>query len=235
MNKKKNVTIEATLIDYKVVKHHDITATILKLKGENYLITGLFVDDYYNLIKDNKYKIRGNIIPIKNIDIDDFNKIIDGDIKKFINDDRLFCITAIEPIKSKPLIASIELSLWHDNINDLVKLKIPISAIEILEINKISTSIEYLKDGRYDNITTCDNLVLRLLIDKLSEKTAKVLLDNICLFSITLLFDNGDEKYYNLPYHSKDDERNDLQRIDNKNNKIIILVDEELKYGKFEK
>lgn len=222
MNKKKNVTIEATVIDYKVVKHHDITATILKLKGEDYLITGLFVDEYNKLIKDNKYKIRGNIIPVKNIDIDDFNKIIDDDIKKFINDDRLFCITAIEPIKSKPFITSIELSLWHDDINDLVKLKIPITAVEVLGIHKISTSIEYLKDGRYDNITTCDNLILRLLIDELGDKITKVLLDNICLFSITILFDNGDEKYYNLPYHSNDNEKNDLQHISKIDNKIII-------------
>lgn len=207
MNKKENMCLEATIVDYRVIKHHDITATILKLKDKDDIITGLFVDEYNNLIKNNDYKIRGNIIPIKNIDIDDFNKIIDDDIKKYINDDKLFCITAIEPVKSNPLITSVELSLWHDDVNDLIKLKIPISAIEVLEIHKISTSIEYLKEGRYDNLTTCGSLVIRLSIDELGEKTVKVLLDDICLLSITLLFDNEDKKYYNLPYHSNDGEK----------------------------
>lgn len=55
-----------------------------------------------------------------------------------------------------------------------------------------------------------------------------MLLDDICLLSITLLFDNEDKKYYNLPYHSNDGEKNDLQIIDKKNNKIIIHVDENM-------
>lgn len=45
MDKNKNVIVEATLVDYKVFKRHDITATILKLKNEDDLITGLFVDE----------------------------------------------------------------------------------------------------------------------------------------------------------------------------------------------
>lgn len=59
MNKKENMCLEATIVDYRVIKHHDITATILKLKDKDDIITGLFVDEYNNLIKNNDYKIRG--------------------------------------------------------------------------------------------------------------------------------------------------------------------------------
>ena len=229
VGKKKNVVIEATLIDYKVFEHHDVKATILKLKDSSGELTGLFVDEYNDLSKNSIYKIKGNVVLIDNIDIEDFNRIIDDDIKKYIVGNKLFCITSIELAKTKPLITSIQLSLYHNNKNDLVELNIPINAIEVLEINKISNSILYLKDGNYDEIINCSCLWLRLLVDKLDKKTTKILLGDICIFTIALFMDNGEKKYYNLPYYSNDDENNNLQRINREGNKIIIHMDEELK------
>ena len=229
VGRKKNVIIEATLIDYKVFEHHDVKATILKLKDSSGELTGLFVDEYNDLSKNSIYKIKGNVVLIDNIDIEDFNKIIDDDIKKYTVDNKLFCITSIELVKTKPLITSIQLSLYHNNKNDLVELNIPTNAIEVLEINKISNSILYLKDGNYDEITNCGCLWLRLLVDKLDKKTAKILLGDICIFTIALFMDNGEMKYYNLPYYSDDGENNNLQRINKEDNKIIININEELK------
>lgn len=229
IGKKKNVVIEATLIDYKVFEHHDVKATILKLKDSSGELTGLFVDEYNDLSENSIYKIKGNVVLIDNIDIEDFNKIINDDLKKYVNDDKLFCITSIEKITNKPLITSIQLSLYHNNKNDLVKLNILINAVEVLEINKISNSILYLKDGNYDEIVNCGCLWLRLLVDKLDKKTAKILLGDICIFTIALFMDNGETKYYNLPYYSDDGENNNLQRINKEDNKIIININEELK------
>ena len=230
MDKNKNVIVEATLVDYKVFKYHDITATILKLKNEDDLITGLFVDEYSVLIKNNKYKIRGNIIPIKNIDIENFNQLMNDDIKKYIDDDKLFCITAIEKIDEQPLLTSIEFSLLHNDKDDLIDLKIPMSAVEVLEIGNISKSISYLSNGRYHKTHTCSDLVMRLIVDELDKDTSKLLLEDICLFYISLSFEDGEEKYYNLPFYSKDDERNYLQKIEKKDNKIIIHISNEFKY-----
>ena len=226
VSKRKNITIEATLSDYKIINHHDITANILKLKLVDENITGLFIDEYCDLEKNKKYKIRGNIIPIENIDVDGFNNLIADDIIKYTNKDKILCITSIEKIKDQALITSIELSLYHNNENDLIELNIPISNVEVLNIKKISNSIYYLKDGKYDNITVCDGLELRLLLDKLSKKTSKLLLEDICVFSISLLFNNKSKKYYNLPYKSIYGEKNELQTIYKKDNKIIIIINE---------
>ena len=227
--KNKNITIEATLIDYKIFKHHDVKVAILKLKDSTGELIGLFVDEFSDLFKNSIYKIKGNVVLVDNIDIEDFNKIIDDDIKKYTIDNKLFCITSIELVKTKPLITSIQLSLYHNNKNDLVELNIPISAIEVLEINKISTSILYLKNGNYDEIVNCGCLWLRLLVDKLDKKITKILLGDICIFTIALFMDNGEMKYYNLPYYSDDGENNNLQQINREDNKIIIHMDEELK------
>ncbi len=109
------------------------------------------------------------------------------------------------------------------------ELNIPISAIEVLEINKISNSILYLKNENYDEIINCGCLWLRLLVDKLDKKTAKILLEDICIFTIALFMDNDEMKYYNLPYYSDAGENNNLQRINKEDNKTIININEKLK------
>lgn len=235
VGKNKNITIEATLIAYKIFKLNNTTTTILNLRDGTGDITGLFVGEYDNPSNNNIYKIRGNVVLIEDINLDEFNQLINDDIKKYIIDNKLFCVTSIQPINNNQLINLIELSLYHNNCDDLIHLQIPISAIEILEINKISSSIIYLKNGKYDEINVCDNLEIRLSVDKLENEIIKTLLENICIFTIGLFFANGDKRYYNLPYHSCDGSKNELQRINKKDSKIFILVDEELKYGKFEK
>lgn len=232
MKKNKNVVIKATLEDYKVIKHHDITVTILKFKNEEEIIAGLFVDEYSDLIKNKKYKVRGNIVSIKDIDIIDFNNIINSDIKKYIDNDKLFCITAIEKTSESPLLTSIEFSIFHNISGNLTDLKIPVSAVEVLEIDNISETISYSGHGKCDRIPTCSNLALRLKIDKLNKDTTKTLLEDICLFSISLFFEDGKEEYYNLPFNSKDDEKNDLQIIDKLDNKIVIRVSNDFKFQK---
>lgn len=226
VGRNKNIIIEATLTDYKIFKLNNTTTTILNLKDGTGDITGLFVGEYNNLSNNNIYKIRGNVVLIEDINLDEFNQLINDDIKKYIIDNKLFCITSIQPINNNQLIKLIELSLYHNNCDDLIHLQIPISAIEILEINKISSSIIYLKNGKYDEISICDNLEIRLSIDKLENEIIKTLLENICIFTIGLLFDNGDKKYYNLPYYSCDGSRNELQHINKKDNKIIVYIDE---------
>lgn len=232
MKKSKNVVIETTLEDYKVIKHHDITVTILKFKNEEKVITGLFVDEYKDLTKNKKYKVRGNIVSVKDIDIIDFNNIINGDIKKYIDNDNLLCITAIEKINEYPLLTSIEFSIFHNITGNLIDLKVPVSAVEVLEIDNISETISYSGHGKCDRIPTCGNLALRLKIDELDKDTTKTLLEDICLFYISLFFEDGKEEYYNLPFNSKDDEKNDLQIIDKLDNKIIIRVSNDFKFQK---
>lgn len=226
VGKNKNITIKATLIAYKIFKLNNTTTTILNLKDGTGDIIGLFVGEYNNLSNNNIYKIRGNVVLIEDINLDEFNQLINDDIKKYIIDNKLFCITSIQPINNNQLIKLIELSLYHNNCDDLIHLQIPISAIEILEINKISSSIRYLKNGKYDYIDECGSLEIKLTINKLKKETIKTLLEDICIFSINLFFDNGDKKYYNLPYYSCDGSRNELQHINKKDNKIIVYIDE---------
>ena len=230
---KKNITIEATLIDYKIFKSGKTNITILYLKNNDNVITGLFIGEY-NLSKNNVYKLSGNITLIKDVDLTEFNQLINDDINKYIIN-KLLCIKYIEQVESKPLITSIELSAFHNNKNDLTQINIPTTAIENLEINKISTSMIYLKDGRYEECDECGDLEIKLIIDKLEKNIIKLLSEDIYIFSINIFFNNGDKKYYNLPYYSNDGKNNILQRINKKDNKIIIIVDEELKYGKFKK
>ena len=231
---KKNITIEATLIDYKIFKSDKTNITILYLKNNDNVITGLFIGEY-NLSKNNVYKLSGNITLIKNVDLTEFNQLINDDINKYIKNNKLLCIKSIQQVESKPLITSIELSAFHNNENDLTQINIPTIAIDNLEIYKISTSMIYLKDGRYEECDECGNLEIKLAVNKLEKNTIKLLLEDICIFSINLFFDNGDKKYYNLPYYSNDGKSNILQRINKIDNKIVIIIDEELKYGKFKK
>lgn len=72
VGKNKNITIEATLIAYKIFKLNNTTTTILNLKDGTGDITGLFVGEYDNLSNNNIYKIRGNVVLIEDIKIHDF-------------------------------------------------------------------------------------------------------------------------------------------------------------------
>ena len=96
VGKNKNITIEATLTDYKIFKLDNTTTTILNLKDGTGDITGLFVGEYNNLSNNNIYKIRGNVVLIEDINLDEFNQLINDDIKKYIIDNKLFCITSIQ-------------------------------------------------------------------------------------------------------------------------------------------
>ena len=92
VGKNKNITIETTLIAYKIFKLNNTTTTILNLKDGTGDITGLFVGEYDNLSNNNIYKIRGNVVLIDDINLDEFNKLINGDIKKYIVANKLLCI-----------------------------------------------------------------------------------------------------------------------------------------------
>lgn len=133
-----------------------------------------------------------------------------------------------DDMKKKSIIKSVELSLYHNYDEDLTKLDIPISNIEILEIDKITSKIIYLKDGHYDNIDKCGCLELKIRTDNLDENTIKILSEDICLFTVSIEFDDC-IKHYNLPYDSDDGELNNYQYIKYKDNTIYILVDEDSK------
>lgn len=225
--KNKNITIEATLIDYKKFRLNNTTTTILKLEDNTGTLTGMFVGEYNDLVKNHNYKLRGNVVLIDNIELSDFNKFINDDIRKYTIGDKLLCITLIEKVKNKPLINSIKLSLFHNGITELVDIEIPIKAIEVLEINKISTSISYLKDGYYDEITECGSLSIRLSINKLKEGIVKTLMDDIDIYIICLYMNDGEEKNYALPCKYIDDSNNKLQHIKQENDKIFISFREE--------
>ena len=228
--KNKNITIEATLKDYKVFKLNNTTTTILNLKDNTGSITGLLVGECSILSKNEKYKFRGNVVVIENTNLEEFNQLIEDDIKKYIIGNKLFCIKLIQPVNSNPLLSFIELSLHHNNCDDLVELRIPITSVEKIGIDGITKSLVYLKSGKYVEYTKCSSLELSLTSNELDEKIIKTLSEDINIFSICLFFDNKDKKIYNLPYYSCDGLKNELQRIDKKNNKIIMFIDEELKY-----
>lgn len=127
---------------------------------------------------------------------------------------------------NKPCIKTVTLSLYRCYTNeDIVELNIPISSIEILELDNICSKIIYLKDGHYDNVDKCGCLELKIKTENLDEKIINILSDNICIFTINIEFDNQ-IKHYNLPYDSDDGEVNNYQRISKKNNTIYILVNE---------
>lgn len=229
VGKNKNITIEATLIDYKVFKLEDVTTTILNLEDNTGSIIGLLVGEYSILSKNEKYKFKGNVVVIENTNLEEFNQLIEDDIKKYIIGNKLFCIKLIQPVNSNPLLSFIELSLHHNNCDDLVELRIPITSVEKIGIDKISKSLVYSKSGKYVEYTKCSSLELNLIINKLEEKIIKTISEDINIFSIGLFFDNKDKKIYNLPYYSCDGLKNELQRIDKDENKLIIYIDEDLK------
>ena len=230
----KNITIEAQLIDNKKFVIDDTIINLLTFKDNTGIINALLITDKVDYIRfkvNNYYRVRGNLIILDKEKIIDFSELISkiNIVNYFVKDMKLLCIRSVQHIEDKPLITSIILSLYHNNYNDLVELDIPIYAVDGLEINKISTSILYLKNGNYDEIINCGCLWLRLLVDRLNKKTTKILLGNICIFTIALFMDNGEKKYYNLPYYSNDGENNNLQRINKKNDEIVIVLDEDLK------
>ena len=229
VGKNKNITIEATLIDYRVFKLNNTTTTILNLKDNTGSITGLLVGECSILSKNEKYKFKGNVVIIENTNLEEFNQLIEDDIKKYIIGNKLFCIKLIQPVNSNPLLSFIELSLHHNNCDDLVELRIPITSVEKIGIDKISKSLVYSKNGKYIEYTKCSSLELRLILSKLDEKIIKTLSEDINIFSIGLFFDNKDKKIYNLPYYSCDGLKNELQHIDKDEDKLIIHIDEDLK------
>lgn len=230
----KNVSIEAKLLDNKKFVIDDTIINLLSFEDSTGIINALLITDKIDCVifkLNSYYRVRGNIVILDKDKIIDFSELISkiNVVNYFVKDMKLLCVRSVQHIEVKPLITSIQLSLYHNNKNDLIELEIPISAIDLLEINKISTSIMYLKNGKYDEIVVCDCLWLRLLNSKLKKDTSKLLLEDISIFSIILLFNNGDKKYYNLPYYSNNGLKNNLQRIDKKENNIIIMLDEDLK------
>ena len=230
----KNVSIEAKLIDNRKFVIDNTIINLLSFEDNTGVINALLITDKVDYVRfkvNSHYRVRGNIVILDKDKIIDFSELISkiNIVNYFVKDMKLLCVRSVQHIQDKTLITSIKLSLYHNNKNDLVELNIPISAIEVLEINKISNSILYLKDGNYDEIINCGCLWLRLLIDKMDKKTTKILLGDICIFTIALFMDNGEKKYYNLPYYSDDGENNNLQRINKEDNKIIINISEELK------
>lgn len=229
VGKNKNITIEATLIDYKLFKLEDVTTTILNLEDNTGSIIGLLVGECSILSKNEKYKFKGNVVVIENTNLEEFNQLIEDDIKKYITNNKLFCVKLIQPVNSNPLLSFIELSLYHNNCDDLFELRIPITSVEKIGIDKISKSLVYSKSGKYVEYTKCSSLELNLIINKLEEKIIKTISEDITIFSIGLFFDNKDKKIYNLPYYSCDGLKNELQRIDKDEDKLIIYIDEDLK------
>ena len=229
VGKNKNITLEATLIDYKVFKLEDVTTTILNLEDNTGSITGLLVGECSILSKNKKYKFKGNVVVIENTNLEEFNQLIEDDIKKYITNNKLFCVKLIQPVNSNPLLSFIELSLYHNNCDDLVELRIPITSVEKMGIDKISKSLVYSKSGKYVEYTKCSSLELNLIINKLEKKIIKTISEDINIFSIGLFFDNKDKKIYNLPYYSCDGLKNELQHIDKDEDKLIIYIDEDLK------
>ena len=197
--KNKNITIEATLKDYKVFKLNNTTTTILNLKDNTGSITGLLVGECSILSKNEKYKFRGNVVVIENTNLEEFNQLIEDDIKKYIIGNKLFCIKLIQPVNSNPLLSFIELSLHHNNCDDLVELRIPITSVEKIGIDGITKSLVYLKSGKYVEYTKCSSLELSLTSNELDEKIINPITNFtiplpcslfIFLFSISIFLSN---------------------------------------------
>lgn len=127
---------------------------------------------------------------------------------------------------NKPCIKTVTLSLYRCFTNeDIIEVNIPINSIEILELDNICSKIIYLKEGHYDNVDKCGCLELKIKTENLDEKIVNILSDSICIFTITIEYDNQ-IKHYNLPYDSDDGEVNKYQHINGKDNTIYILVNE---------
>lgn len=230
-----NITIEAKLIDSKRFVIDDAVITIFTFEDNTGIINALLIcgkEDYIRYKNNNYYKVKGNVVVLDKEKLEDLEQLINKiNINNYlVRDMKLLCIRSIQHIENKLHINSIELSLYHNNKNDLINIKIPIEAVEVLEVNKITKSLLYLKNGNYDEIICCGCFLLRLLVNKLDKKITKTLLENICIFSIGLYFDNGNKEYYNLPYYSNDGNKNSLQRVNKYKNKIIIHMDEDYKY-----
>lgn len=231
----KNVSIEAKLIDNKRFDIDDIVINLLTFDDNTGVINTLIItskSDYTKFKGNNYYRVSGNIKVYKKDTINDFSELLSKlNINNFIkNNIKLLCVRSIQRIDNKVLIDSVRLSLYHNNCNDLIKLDLPISSIDIMEINKINKSILYLKNGNYDETISCNELDMRIDINKINKKYVSILLSDICIFSIGLIFNNGESKYYNLPYYSSNGLINNLQRINKINNKISISIDEEYEY-----
>ena len=230
-----NVCIEAKLIDNKRFAMDDIVINILTFKDKTGIINALIITnktDYYKYEINKYYKVKGNIKIINKNMMIDFDRLISKlNINSyFIKVTKLLCVRSIQQVNNKPYINYIELSLYHNNKDDLKCIKIPTSAIKTLEIDKISKSLIYLKDGSLDEVNECDRLDIKLLKKELNNEISHILLEDICIFSIGIYFNDGSKEYYNLPYYSKDGKRNSLLQVNNNKNIIYISVDEEYKY-----
>lgn len=231
----KNICIEAKLINNRRFNMDDIIINLLTFKDNTGIINALIITnkvDYTHYKINQHYIVRGNIKIINKEIMVDFNKLISklNISSYFIEDTKLLCVRSIQQVNNKLYIDYIELSLYHNNINDLKYIKIPASAIKTLEVDKISKSLIYLKDGSLDEVNECDRLDIKLLNNKLSGNVRYILLEDICIFSIGIYFNNGSKEYYNLPYYSNDGKRNNLLQVNKDKNTIYISVDEEYKY-----
>lgn len=234
----KNKIYEMILKKYRVFGLEDTVVSILEFENEKKSknLVGLLIgdpetDELYvinNLSTNNKYNIRGNIINLDDDNFKELDVLIDDNrtLREYINTNEIFQILSITKVEENPKIKSVSLSMYYnEHSNDRIDINIPIENINLLRVWHISSDIEYLKNGEYAEFVSCDDFEVKINRNKMNKKYTNILLDNITIYSVGLFFDNGEFKFYNMPFCSDDGIYNKFQKIYSNKEEIEIIFD----------
>lgn len=234
----KNKILTMILKKYRVFGLEDTAVSILEFENEKKsknlvgLLLGNPATDELNIINNlstnNKYTIRGNIINLDDDNFKELDVLIDDNrtLREYINTNEIFQILSIKKVEENPKIKSVSLAMYYnEHSNDRTEINIPIENISFLRVWGISSDIEYLKNGEYADFNSCNDFKIKINKNKMNKNETNILLDNITICSVGLFFDNGEFKFYNMPFCSDDGIYNKFQKIYSNKEEIEIIFD----------